>query len=199
MSDQNTSEGGGMLRTLQMADRLMNAIERGIMALVSTIMIVIMVTVSLDAIFRYTLNQPLEFNYDLVQMYLLPAVMLLPVGFMMRRGGHISVDLFAMSMPARARQLTLGFALLAAAPVFGLMSMRIGFLAFESWQAGLATTGVINWPIWASQAIFCIAMGGLALRLAHIGVNNLIAFLTGRSELEISVLPSDDDPSREAI
>lgn len=187
------------MRILGNADHIMNLVERAIMGLVSVILIFIMVMVSLDAIFRYTLNKPLAFNYDLVQMYLLPAVLLLPVGFMTRRGGHISVDLFAMMMPARMRQLVLGIALLASAPVFAIMFIGIGFLTFESWEKGLRTTGVINWPIWASQAVFCVAMAGITLRLAHIGVTNLIAFLTGRDELEISVLPDHRDLQKEAI
>ena len=136
MADE-AGPGDALSRVLGITDRLLSFVERLVMAIVTTGLFVIMVMVALDAILRYTLNSPLIFNYDLVQMYLLPIVMLMPVGFLMRRGGHISVDLFAMMMPERMRQLVLGLALLASAPVFWIMFHRIGSMAIDSFEKGL--------------------------------------------------------------
>lgn len=198
MSDENTVQRV-LIWVLGALDRLLNLVERAIMAVVSATLIIIMLMVAADAVSRYALNMPISFNYDLVQMYLLPLVMLMPVGLLLRRSGHISVDLFANLMPSRLRQFVLGVAFVASAPVFWVMSSKIGLQALESWELGLATTGVINWPVWPHQAVFCIAMCAMALRLAHIGLTNLVAFFTSRNDLEISVLPKHDDPAEEVI
>lgn len=191
--------GGYIARALKVADQILNYIEQAVMAVVTIVLFVIMFLVSLDATLRYTMNSPLTFNFDLVSMYLLPIAMMLPVGFLLRRGGHISVDLFALMMPPRMRQFVLGLGLLAAGPAFWIMTYRIGRSSFESWEKGLVTTGMINWPIWLHQAIYSLAMGVLTARIVHIGITNLTAFALGRDDLEISILPNHDDPMEEAV
>ena len=191
--------GGGLARGFAAIDRTLAAVETAVMAAVVAGLFVIMAFVAADAALRYSLNRPLIFSYDLVQMYLLPAVMLLPAGYVLRRGGHISVDLFALMMPERLRRLLFGITLLAAAPVFGIMVWRIAGTTRHSYEAGLVTTGMINWPIWAHEIVFVFVTLGIVLRLVHLGLADLVAFATGREGISISILPAHDDPLEESV
>ncbi|MBN9889318.1 TRAP transporter small permease [Salipiger abyssi] len=199
MSETDHPPPGAAQRVFRALDTALSAVEKLIMAIVVVVLFLIMIFVAADALLRYTLNSPLIFSYDLVSMYLLPVAMLIPASFVLRRGGHISVDLFALMMPARMQQLLFGISTLACAPVFTIMFYRIMQSSLESYEHGLVTTGMINWPIWLHQAIFSVTTFAVAVRLVHIGITNLFAFVTGADKIAISVLPDHSDPLEEAV
>ncbi|PRX10749.1 UNVERIFIED_ORG: TRAP-type C4-dicarboxylate transport system permease small subunit [Martelella mediterranea] len=174
-------------------DRLISVVERGMLWILCGVLFFMMVLISGDAIARYTMNRPFVFTVDLVTLYLLPATMLLPAGMVLRHGGQIGVDLFAMMMPRRLYSLLVCLGMLAAVPVFWTMTTSITKLARDSWSQDLVATGLVPWPIWSEQAIVALAMGLFTMRALHIALSQLIALVTGNEKAAISILPDDDE------
>ncbi|AJE49117.1 TRAP transporter small permease [Celeribacter indicus] len=201
MSEKQGSPPRGPFGPGGVLDTAVRQVETVLLYLLCLVLFVMMVLIAADALGRYSMNRPLTFTVDLVTMYLLPAAMLLPAGLVLRRGGHIGVDLFAMMMPRRLYHALIGLGLLASAPIFWIMTHRIALMASDSLSQKLVATGMVPWPIWAEQAIFALAMGLFTLRALHIGVSQLVAAVTGDSAQAISILPDGDtrEHSEEAV
>jgi TRAP-type mannitol/chloroaromatic compound transport system permease small subunit len=173
---------------LHLLDRLLSAIESVAICMVALVLIACMCLIATDALGRYLFNSPLVFTVDLVSRYLLPIIMLLPASRVLRRAGHISVDLFSAVMPVRAFQALIGLSLMATVPVIWVMTYRITHSSIESYVQGKVSFGLIPWPLWAEQAIYAFLLGLLTVRLVHVAATNLVAAISGETDIGISML-----------
>lgn len=173
-------------------DKTLSAIEGIAIKVLCAVLFIIMFLVAADAVGRYGWNRPLIFTVDLVTMYLLPATMLIPAGFVLRHGGHISVDLFVTLMPRRLYWAFLGVSLGGVAVVFWVMADNIGRLALENYHAKMVATGMIAWPLWLEKAVFALAMWMFTARLVHIGLSNLYAAISGNPMAAVPILPDPE-------
>jgi TRAP-type C4-dicarboxylate transport system permease small subunit len=117
----------------------------------------------------------------------------------MRRGGHITVDLFAHWLPRRAYHLTMGIALLLTVGVTTLIAREIAILTWESWSQKELTVGIYAWPLWPSKGIVAFSFALLTLRLVHVGLSQLVAGLTGNEAMAITIQHVEDMPQEEGV
>lgn len=200
MSKASSSHSAMLPRTLlTLFDRLLTRIEKLVLGLAICAIFVAMFLISADALGRYLFNKPVFFTVDLVSYFLLPVIMLMSAGLVLRRAGHISVDLFASKMPLRFYQSLAGLALAAAIPIFGVMTYRVGFNSLESFEQGKVAMGIVPWPLWIEHAIYATAMGLMTLRLFHMAMANITAAITGESDIGISMIHSHDSPLEESV
>lgn len=188
------------LRTsLDVVDRFLNKLEKLVIGFTACVIIVVMFIVAADALGRYFFNKPLFFTVDLVSHYLLPIMMLMSAGLVLRRAKHISVDLFVSIMPPRLFQALSGLALAATLVVLGIMTYRLGITAMDSFEHGKVAAGIIPWPLWIEHTVYAVCMGLLALRTCHMAVSNLAAAVTGQPDLGISLIHTHESPLEESI
>lgn len=173
---------------LHMTDRTTSAIENFMMCIVVLVMICVMLLVSADGLGRYLFNKPLYFTVDLVSHYLLPVLFLFPASFVLRRAGHISVDIIALTLPRRLFRALIGLALASAVPVIWIMTSRVLHASIENYEMNQVTAGLIPWPLWAEKAVYVVGLGLLTFRLMHISLSNLFSAATGDSSSVVEMI-----------
>lgn len=188
-----------LVRLLDRIDSVLSRIEIVMLAVTCVLVVVIMVMVSTDAVSRYVLNKPLQFTYDLVTMYFLPGAMFAALSFTLRRGGHISVDLFSSALPRGIARLTMGLSFLVSAVFVAIIVYRVALQAKESWRLGEATVGLYAWPTWAGEAIVPVAFSVLLLRILYMGFANIAAVFIHDEALENAITPSREVQQEEAL
>lgn len=186
-------------KLLDRIDRILTVAERGVLAVAAVTVLIVMAIIATDALGRYFFNKPLIFTIDLVTRYLLPIIMLMSTGMVLRRAQHISVDLFATMIPVRFYQLLIGIGLLVTGTIFWIMAYRVGHASVDSFQQGKTSFGLIAWPIWLEQAIYAFCLGLMMVRLIHVAMTNILAAVLGVPEIGISIAHQHDDPLEEAL
>ncbi len=188
-----------LVRAMSAIDRTIARIELATLALACTALFAIMLLIFLDAVLRYSMNSPLKFTVDVVNLYLISAALLLVLSDTLRRGGHICVDLFAHWMPARLHHATMGIALLGSFAVVAIMANETRVLSWESWHNNETMVGIYAWPLWLSKVIVAFSLALLDLRLLHLGLANLIAGLTGHLALAVPISHLEDHPAEDGV
>lgn len=178
-------------------DGILNIFDRAMVFLASLSLFAIMILIFLDAMFRYLFNSPLAFTFDIVVLYLMSASLLTVLSYTLRHGGHISIDLFANMMNHRIYLVLVGIGLLAGMVACGIIGWQTTYLSWESWHMNEIMTGVYAWPLWIGKALVALGFIGLTVRLAHIGLANLLSGLLNIPELEIPILHDPSDPEGE--
>lgn len=142
-----------------------SAIERLILRIAVLCVIVIVLTVSVDAVSRYAIHHPLPWSFDLISYYLLIAALYFALSPTFQSGDHINIDLFRNMMPKRLRTgLDVIWGLLAAT-AFGLIAFGAAEEMIKSYANHEFLPGYIAWPAWASYPAIVIGAGTLTLRL----------------------------------
>jgi TRAP-type C4-dicarboxylate transport system permease small subunit len=188
-----------LLRVMRLVDRALARVEAATLAVTCLALFAMMLLVFCDAVMRYAFNAPLELTWDIVTMYLMSSGLLLCLSDTMRRGGHITVDLFAHWLPRRVYHLTMGVALLLTVWVTTIIAREIAILTWESWSQKELTVGIYAWPVWPSKGIVAFSFALLTLRLVHVGLSQLVAGLTGNEAVAVTVQHVEEQPQEEGV
>ena len=193
MTGQDMSTGSGALeRALGAIDTVLTRTERILTIFAAMVTLFVMVIVSAVAVGRYFFNSPLTFTVEMVSRFLLPIMMLLAAGLVLRAGKHISVDLFAAMLPLRVYHALVAAGLYATAAVFWIMATRVGEKALSDFENGKTSFGIIPWPLWIEPAIYFVCLTVMLLRLTHVATANTAAAVTGKAELAISKIDTHE-------
>lgn len=182
---------------LDLLDRVLLSIEKVLLNITVVALIGVMLLVASDALGRYFFNKPIVITIFFVSHYVLPLLMLLPASYVLRRAKHISVDLFASMMPVRLNQGLIGLALLLVLPILWIMAYRVGHAGYESFRDGKVAYGLIAWPFWVEQAIYCVCFAMLTARTLQVALANIVSALGGDETTAISLLNKHDSPMEE--
>jgi TRAP-type C4-dicarboxylate transport system permease small subunit len=199
MSNDFPPAGGALRRTLNAADYAIGLLERAMVVMAVAALFAIMLLIFFDAGLRYAFSRPLSFTTDLVTLYLMSAGMLLTLGWTLRQGGHIAVDLFVHWMPERLYHLVIGLMLLLSNVVVTFIAYQISLRTIDSLHNHELTVGIYAWQLWISKGIVAFSMAGLSIRILHVGISNILAALTGDRTLAIPVSPPPNELAEEAI
>ena len=107
---------------LDRTERLISLVDR-LWILVSALMLlVIMLSSTVDVAMRYLFNAPLGVLYDLISLYLMPGLFFFALSDTLRSNEHVSVDLLHTRMTPRQRHgaLLVGYALVSV--IFAFMT-----------------------------------------------------------------------------
>lgn len=192
-------ETTALTRIFTRIDIALSRIESVLTYIAVAALFLIMVIVFLDAVLRYAVNRPLNFTADLVTLYLISAGIFAVLSFTMRRGGHISVDLFANMLPRRLYCLVVGAGLLLSAVAVGIMTYELCRAAGEAWSKNEMQVGIYSWPMWLSNAIVAVSFLLFEVRLLHMGAANLIAGLVDDARYAIAIASAHEEPMEEAV
>lgn len=126
---------------------------------------VIMLLVTIDALGRHFFNNPLSFQFELTQNYLLVIAVMLALAWGVRSGAHIRVTFVCDRLPPRlARAVGTVNMLLAAAVCAGITWMSAG-RAWHAWVNTELEMGVIDWPVAYARVWVPLGFGLLTLRM----------------------------------
>lgn len=127
--------------------------------------LVVMVLVSADAILRRAFGQPLTFQLQLSENYLLVAMVMLSLAWGYRRGGSIQVRLLLDNLPKETADIVIRVGSAASS----IYMAALAVMAWKPFYRALidheVTLGVIDWPVSWSWVWIPLGCGLLAIRL----------------------------------
>jgi len=148
-------------------------------------LLAVMVIVFCDVGARYLMNAPFPWSYELIGMYLMPAIFYFAVSDTLAANHHIAVDLLRPRRPPAMIRIveTLGSAAMAC--VFMALVWLFFGSAFEKFRSDSVVMGVVEWPSWIPD--FIVGLGSLlvGVRLLGRAAGHLLSLLTGRAIVEL--------------
>jgi TRAP-type C4-dicarboxylate transport system permease small subunit len=134
-------------------------------ALAALLIPLIMVGVSIDVGGRYLFGQPLGWVFEMTE-YALLCIPFLGMAWLVRQGGHVTIDLAVEAAPERRRPMMRAFAAVVAAGVCAVGSFW-GFLAaWDNFERGVTTVGI--YPVQKFPFLAIIAIGFLLSTIAFV-------------------------------
>jgi TRAP-type mannitol/chloroaromatic compound transport system permease small subunit len=147
-------------------------------------MYAVMLLVSAEVVLRYFLGSPLGWPYDLISMYLMPAIFLLALSDTLREGHHVRVDLLYSRCSRRAQLVMSGIGYLLTAIVVSVIVATGTERFWDSLVSGDVIMTSVAWPTWGSAALVVVGFALLLLRLLYGVVAVVSALLKGDGTAE---------------
>lgn len=160
--------------------RLMRGIERFLRTVAAGCLLAVMLIIFCDVFARYLLNSPLIWTYELVGMYLMPALFYFAVSDTLAEDHHIAVDLLARWFPVPLRRIIEVMAGALMAAIFLWLVWLFGQSALANYRSGAVVMGAREWPTWIPELVVVIGSAAIALRLAGRVVGHLLSLVTGK-------------------
>jgi TRAP-type C4-dicarboxylate transport system permease small subunit len=164
---------------LRKADRVLRALERAWMFVACVCLFAVMIIITVDVAARYFFRSPLAWSFDLISLYLMPAIFFLALSDTLHKNHHVNVDIIFPHISVRTAHV-LGLVSSALATlVFAGITYVAAVHTWEEFSAGNVASGVIQWPSWVGSALVFLGTVLLLLRLVFRMVAFGIAAATG--------------------
>ena len=169
----------------------MNRFERISRFVAVVCLMAVMLIVFTDVAARYLIHAPLPWSYDLIGMYLMPALFYLALSDTLAAHHHVAVDLLRPHMPRWLARSFEAFGSSAMAAVFLLIVQIYGQSSWEKFESDAMVLSSIQWPAWIPDAIVVVGTLTISLRLVGRAVGHLLSLATGREFVEVPVAAED--------
>ena len=172
LSPTSVNETEGAKSAPSVFDRWITNISWFAAAVGAGVVILMMLVVTYSVVNRYILGTPITWT-DELSGYLVVALVMLGAADALRRGDHISVDLFTSRLKGRGQRLAAiwGYLMVLVFAVALLISSK-GTIEY-SVNFGILSEGYLEVPMWIPQS-FLILGGSLLLLVALVKLLKLI-------------------------
>jgi TRAP-type C4-dicarboxylate transport system permease small subunit len=152
---------------LQIFGRLLSKVEdilhfAGCLALVA-----VAVIINGDILLRLFFNRPVQIQFELTALYLMPALATLSLSYVFRDGGHLALDFLPNNLPGRVGWLIAKARLVLSTAFFGAVTYMSGKFALKALMHGDVQYGAMDWPLGYAYAVIPLGCGVLVLRLIY--------------------------------
>ncbi|PLX37045.1 MAG: TRAP transporter small permease [Hyphomicrobiales bacterium] len=121
--------------------------------------------INADILLRLIFNRPLQIQFELTELFLMPALATLSLSRVFRDGGHLSLDFLPRDLPATLATVLEKVRLLLPAVFFAAVTWTSGKFALKAIANGDIEYGVIDWPLGWAYAAIPLGCGVLVVRL----------------------------------
>ncbi|HET9651698.1 MAG TPA: TRAP transporter small permease [Usitatibacter sp.] len=184
-----------MAGVLQRTHRVLRALELAWMLGAGAGMFAIMSIIVVDVAARYLLKAPLAWSFDLISLYLTPAIFFLALSDTLQRNHHINVDIVVLRLAPRAQNVLVFIGSVLAAVVFAAIACMAVVRTHEDFVQKATSSSIYEWPTWISVLFVVLGAGLLFLRLGFRVLAFAHALATGRPEavgVEPPLPPEED-------
>ncbi|SMX44512.1 TRAP transporter small permease [Actibacterium lipolyticum] len=123
--------------------------------------------INADILLRMLANRPVQIQFELTELYLMPALATLSLSRVFRDGGHLALEFTPERLPGLIGGLISKLRLLLPAAFFAAVTVMSGKFAYDAISHGDVEYGVIDWPLGWAYAVIPLGCGVLVLRLLH--------------------------------
>jgi TRAP-type C4-dicarboxylate transport system permease small subunit len=123
--------------------------------------------INADILLRLFLNRPVQIQFELTELYLMPALATLSLSRVFRDGGHLALDFIPEHIPGRAGTVVAKLRLLLPAAFFAAVTWMSGHFALKAIVNGDVEYGAVDWPLGWAYAVIPLGCSVLVLRLLH--------------------------------
>ncbi|MDF0599273.1 TRAP transporter small permease [Psychromarinibacter sp. C21-152] len=121
--------------------------------------------INADILMRLILDTPVEIQFELTEIYLMPMLAMLPLARVYRMGGHLALEVIPADAFGRASPAVHRMTLVAAAVFFAAVTWKSGEFALHALMRGDVEWGAVDWPLGWAYAAIPLGCGVLTLRL----------------------------------
>lgn len=130
-------------------------------------LVTVAVLINGDILLRLIANRPVQIQFELTELYLMPALATLSLSRVFRDGGHLALEFTPERLPGAFGAVIAKLRLLLPAAFFAAVTIMSGKFAFGAIAHGDVEYGVIDWPLGWAYAVIPLGCGVLVLRLLH--------------------------------
>lgn len=163
---------------LSSANKSVTLAETGAAAFAGLAAFAVMVIVFVDVFLRYLFNAPLPWSYDLIGMYLVPALFFPILSDTFRRNHHIALDILYLRFSVAWQRVVRLLAALIGIVVFSVIAWLATAQTMATFRAGEVVGGSILWPTWVPVLIAAFGYWLIVLRLVLDAVSLTAVLLT---------------------
>ncbi|WP_095595597.1 TRAP transporter small permease [Actibacterium pelagium] len=125
------------------------------------------VLINADILLRLIANRPVQIQFELTELYLMPALATLSLSRVFRDGGHLALDIGPETLPGIFGLVVEKARLLLPAAFFACVTYMSAKFAWGAFAHNEIEYGVIDWPLGWAYAVAPLGCGVLVLRLIH--------------------------------
>jgi len=170
-------------RGISGAIRLIEVLNKVLMALPSVCAFVMTVMITVNVFLRYGFNSPLAFEFELVQVMML-AFVWLTQAYVFSQEREISVRFIAAKLSRNSQIVIKIIGCAIGVWYFGGMANSALSMAIRSMQLGTRSVFISRFPIGPQQLIIAIGAGLLCLQLLVIMGRHIISLKSAHSASE---------------
>jgi TRAP-type C4-dicarboxylate transport system permease small subunit len=130
------------------------------------LVIATMVVVGYGVMMRYVFGIPQVWSDELVSFWLV-AIVTLGAADVLRRGGHIRIDLVTDRLPARAQPWVEVWGLISVLILSIVLTISGWEMVSFSWSVGMLSEGYLELPMWIPQSLVPIGFSLMAIAALH--------------------------------
>lgn len=117
-------------------------------------LVLIAVLINADILGRLFFRTPLQFQFEMVEFYLMPAVATLSLARVFRENGHLCLEFISPQAFGPFWPYVRIVMLLCSASFFGAVSYMSGRFMLQAFQRDEVYFGIIDWPLgWAYLSV----------------------------------------------
>lgn len=150
---------------MNVIDTLLRKIEDTLHLLGCLGLVVVVALINADILLRLFFNEPVQFQFEFTELYLMPALATLSLSRVFRDGGHLALDFMPERLPGPLGAAIVKLRLLLPAVFFGAVTYMSGKFALDAFVHGDVEYGVIDWPLGWAYSVIPLGCGVLVLRL----------------------------------
>jgi TRAP-type C4-dicarboxylate transport system permease small subunit len=150
-----------------MLEKVLNTLEDSLHIAGCLCLVAVAALINADILLRLFANYPVQIQFELTELYLMPALATLSLSRVFRDGGHLALEFTPKDLPGLLGRMISLLRLLLPAAFFAAVTFMSGKFAFEAIAHGDVEYGVIDWPLGLAYAVVPLGCGVLVLRLLH--------------------------------
>lgn len=160
--------------------RILSLLENVALWIAGAALLLMGTIVTVSVVGRVVFTAPVPDDLIMVGL-LMVAVIILPLAFIERADGHISVTVITDRLPVRLQFALKAFGNLLFGLFFGVMGFMLAKKIPSEFSEALYYDGHLEIPTWPMKTVFALGVAILAIRLTVSFVNNCRGVLTGET------------------
>lgn len=123
--------------------------------------------INADILLRLLFSRPVQIQFELTELYLMPALAMMSLSRVFRDGGHLALEFVPEYLPGFIGAAIAKLRLLLPAAFFAAVTFMSGKFCLRALTHGDVQYGVIDWPLGLAYAVVPLSCCVLTLRLIH--------------------------------
>lgn len=149
-------------------------------------MFLTMAIVGGEVVARYILNTPLAWAFDVLTLYVMPAIFFFGLPGSYAKNAHIAVDIVVQHLAPLPLAATTMLARLGGIALFSCLFYFGAGLVLETYRAGDTFTGVLVFYVWPSALLVPIGCGLVLLRMFSQLPADFLSLISGGLQPEVT-------------